>query len=134
MKCSKILIAGLFWTCVAFTQTQNKLPADIVRALETGNSKEISKHFYSSVELILTQSSGVYGKSQAEKILKNFFDTNGPNFKYKDKHGNGSKDDSQRNYIGDLTNDNGIRYRISIYMKNNQIHQLRLEIGEQEGL
>jgi hypothetical protein len=125
MKYAKFLITGLL--CIsAILRAQNiKLPADIVTALETGNSKEISKRFNSSVELILNQNQDVYGKSQAEKILKGFFETNGPSFKYMDLHSSG-KDSSHCNFIGQLHTSRGI-YRVYIYIKNQQIYQMRLE-------
>jgi hypothetical protein len=107
-------------------QAQNlQLPSDITAALETGNSKEIFKRFNTSVELIMNQNQNVYGKSQAEKILKNFFDANGPNFKYKELHSSG-KDLSNSNFIGKLFTSKGT-YRVYIYIKNGQIYQMRLE-------
>ncbi|MDR0714976.1 MAG: DUF4783 domain-containing protein [Bacteroidales bacterium] len=105
-----------------------KLPSDIVTALETGNTKELCKRFNTSVDLILNQSQNVYGKSQAEKILKSFFDTNGPSLKYKELHSSG-KDISHCNFIGQLYTSKGV-YRVYIYIKNGQIYQMRFESND----
>ncbi|MDR1672407.1 MAG: DUF4783 domain-containing protein [Bacteroidales bacterium] len=101
------------------------MPSDLASALEGGNAKEISKRFNSSVELILNHNQDVYGKSQAEQILKSFFDTNGPSFKYKDLHSNG-KEESHCNFIGSLYTSKGT-YRVYIYIKNDQIYQMRMD-------
>ncbi|MDR1864603.1 MAG: DUF4783 domain-containing protein [Bacteroidales bacterium] len=124
---TKFLVIGLLCVCTtALLQAQHiKLPQDIVKALETGNAKEICKRFNSSVELILNQNQDVYGKSQAEQILKNFFEINGPRFKYKDLHSSG-KEESHCNVIGQLYTSKGI-YRVYIYIKNGQIYQMRLD-------
>jgi hypothetical protein len=128
MKSTKILIFGFL--CIQLNvQAQNfKMPSDILFALETGNSKELYQRFNTSIELIMNQNQNVYGKSQAEKILKIFFDTNGPSFKYKELHSNG-KDLSNCNFIGQLFTSRGT-YRVSIYIKNEQIYQIRLESND----
>jgi len=60
----------------------NALQADIIDDLSlqfrTGNSKEIAKHFSSSVELIVIDQEDVYSKAQSEQILKDFFIKNQP--------------------------------------------------------
>ncbi|MDR1666383.1 MAG: DUF4783 domain-containing protein [Bacteroidales bacterium] len=116
--------------CFSFiVYAQNiKLPSDIVIALETGNTRDLCKRFNTSVDLILNQNQNVYGKSQAEKILKNFFDTNGPSLKYKELHSSG-KDISHCNFIGQLYTSKGV-YRVYIYIKNGQIYQMRFESND----
>ncbi|GHT22001.1 hypothetical protein FACS189430_03100 [Bacteroidia bacterium] len=128
MKYTKILIFGFL--CIQLNlQAQNlKMPSDIMNALETGNSKGFYNRFNSSIELLMNQNQNVYGKSQAEKILKIFFDANGPNFKYKGLHSSG-KDLSNCNFIGQLFTSKGT-YRVSIYIKNEQIYQMRLESND----
>lgn len=64
--------------------TPNSAPqADIIDDLSAqfriGNSKEIAKHFSSSVELIVIDQEDVYSKAQSEQILKDFFIKNQPN-------------------------------------------------------
>ncbi len=125
----KIIITGLLCICLGTKPVEAvDLPNEIVQALENGDAKNIGKHFNSSVELIFSSSQGVYGKSQAEQILKNFFDNNGSgNFKYKHLHTN-NKDNTQY-YIGQLYTSKGI-YRIYIYMKDQCIHQMRMESND----
>jgi hypothetical protein len=127
MKYTKLLIFGFL--CVQLNaQAQNiKMPFDIISALEKGDSKEIYKRFNTSIELIMNQNQNqsIYGKSQAEKILRNFFDANGPSFKYKGLHSSG-KDLSNCNFIGELSTSKGL-FRVSIYVRNEQIYQMRLE-------
>ena len=63
--------------------SNNALQADIIDDLSaqfrSGNSKEIAKHFASSVELIVIDQEDVYSKAQSEQILKDFFIKNPPN-------------------------------------------------------
>ena len=100
------------------------LPEEIVHALKNGDSKIISKFFNSSIELIFSESQGVYGKAQAEQILKTFFSNNAGNFDYKHSH-TVNKDNAQY-YIGKLNTGKGL-YRVYIYMKDQRIHQMRIE-------
>lgn len=66
--------------------TQFMLPGafqgDIVDELSehfrSGNSKEISKYFSNSVELIINDEEDVYSKAQAEQILRDFFSKHSP--------------------------------------------------------
>ena len=106
------------------------LPAEIVQALKNGDSKVISKYFNSSVELIFSESQGVYGKAQAEQILKTFFSNNASakgEFNYNHLHGT-NKDNAQY-YIGELHTGKGL-YRVYIYMKAQRIHQMRIESND----
>ncbi len=130
MLYKKILIIGFLYVCLGVSQVHAlNLPQGIVEALENGDAKNMSKYFNSSIELIFSQSQGVYAKSQAEQILKNFFDNNGPVFKYKHIHHTSSKDNTQYNYIGQLYTSKGT-YRVNIYMKNQCIHQMRIESND----
>ena len=130
MVFKKVIIIGLLcaWPLAASISADN-LPDDIVKALNSGDAKGVSKSFNSSVELIFSQSQGVYGKSQAEQILKNFFDNNrgSQNFTYKHLHTN-NKDNIQY-FIGQLYTAKGL-YRIHIYMKDRLIHQMRIESND----
>lgn len=46
---------------------------NISAAIKAGNSNELAKYFSSTVEVIIPGSEGVFSKSQAEMILKDFF-------------------------------------------------------------
>jgi hypothetical protein len=50
----------------------------IVKIVKSGNAKELVKKFTSSVELNINGEEATYSKSQAEAVLKDFFDKNPP--------------------------------------------------------
>ena len=106
------------------------LPDEIVQALKNGDAKDISKYFNSSVELIFSESRGVYGKAQAEQILKDFFCKNATasgKFNYKNLHS--SNKDNAQYHIGELHTGKGL-YRVYIYMKDQRIYEMRIESND----
>jgi hypothetical protein len=127
-----ILVLSIM-TVFAFTMSQNA--TDVMKkvstALQTGNSKELSKYFTETVELEILGKENFYSISQAEILLKDFFEENKPT-KFIINH-QGVKDVSSF-AIGTLTVKNG-NLRVSFFMKteNNQtlIHQLRIEQNDE---
>ena len=110
-------------------QTSN-LPVEIVQAMRTGDAKTISKYFNSSVELNFSESHGVYGKSQAEQILKDFFNKNASaDGKFEYKHLHTTPRDNAQYYIGELITGKGT-YRLHIFMKDQRIHQMRIDSND----
>ena len=105
------------------------LPNEIVQALSNGDAKAISNFFNTSVELNINESQAVYGKAQAEQILRYFFNnnafTNGK-FNFKQLH-KGDRDNVQF-YIGELHGKGS--YRVTIYMKDQRIHQMKIESND----
>ena len=126
MTCKKILIVGLLCVCADIVSVSAlNLPGEIVKALEKGDAKSISNYFNSSVELIFSESQKVYGKSQAEQILRFFFSNNGPgDFKYKHLH-----TINKQYFIGELHTGKGL-YRLNVYMKDQYIYQMRIESND----
>jgi hypothetical protein len=107
-----------------------ELPHEIIQAFINADAKLMSKYFNSSVELIFSESSGVYAKAQAEQILKTFFSNNASargRFDYKHLHD--SKRDNVQYYIGELHTGKG-SYRVTIFMKNQLIHRMRIESND----
>lgn len=49
---------------------------EVIGALKTGNSTELSKYFDDNVELTLPDKSDSYSKAQAQLIIKDFFTNN----------------------------------------------------------
>ncbi len=49
---------------------------DVVNALKTGNAALVSKYFDNTIDITLSDKSNSYSKSQAELVLKDFFNTN----------------------------------------------------------
>ena len=52
----------------------------LVKIVRSGNAKELVKKFASSVELNIDGEEATYSRSQAEAVLKDFFDKNQPTF------------------------------------------------------
>jgi hypothetical protein len=48
---------------------------NIEAAIKTGDVPALSKHFEGNVEIHIKDAQNSYSKSQAEAVLKNFFDT-----------------------------------------------------------
>ena len=108
----------------------SKLPNEIVNGFVNGDAKVVGRFFNPSVELILNESQGVYGKAQAEQILRNFFSNNAsPNGKFNYKTLHGSERDNAQYYIGELHTGKGL-YRVTIYMKDQLIHRMRIESND----
>ena len=119
---------------VSFTSEKNhemrNLPSEIVKGFNSGDARAISQYFNTSVELIFSDSRGVYGKAQAEQILNKFFNDN-PTAKGKAnyKHLHTIPKDNVQYHIGELSTEKG-RYRINIYMKDQLIYEMRVESND----
>src|SRR4051812_24609937 len=50
---------------------------EVINAMRTGNASEVSRFFDNTVELNMPGKSNSYSKSQAELVLKDFFNSNG---------------------------------------------------------
>jgi hypothetical protein len=70
------LIAASAVLLSSFT-LQNSSIDDVIGALRSGNSAELSKYFDDNVELTLPDKSDNYSKAQALLIVKDFFSNNG---------------------------------------------------------
>ncbi|MDD2634160.1 MAG: DUF4783 domain-containing protein [Bacteroidales bacterium] len=104
------------------------IPPKIFDAMKVGNAVELSKHFNSSVELVILDKEDVYSKQQAEQILKGFFDKN-KSKSFSLLH-QGGKEGAQY-AIGNLITANGKTYRVYFLVKESAgkplIHQMRIE-------
>src|SRR5450432_1317247 len=100
---------------------------EVVKAIKSGNSAEVSKYFDNTVEITLPGKSNSYSKTQAELVLHDFFATN----VVKDFEVLHKSDDQGSQYcIGNLQTNNGT-FRTTIYMKQKGekglIQELRFE-------
>ncbi len=104
------------------------IPPKIFDAMKVGNAIELSKHFNSSVELVILDKEDVYSKQQAEQILKSFFDKN-KSKSFTLLH-QGGKEGAQY-AIGNLETVSGKIYRVYFLVKESGgkplIHQMRIE-------
>ena len=97
---------------------------EVVKAIKTGNSAEVSKYFDNTVEITLPEKSNSYSKSQAELVLHDFFATNG----VKDFEVLHKSDDPGSQYcIGNLQTNNGT-FRTTIFMKQKGDKELVQEL------
>jgi len=92
--------------------------------MKSGNASQVSKFFDNTVEITFPDKSNAYSKSQAELVLKDFFDYNGvKNFEIVHKGENGGA----QFIIGTLDTKNG-EYRTTIYIKQKGDKQFLQEL------
>ena len=103
--------------------TQNGID-EVIGALRSGNSAELSKHFDESIEITLPDKSDSYSKAQAQQIVKDFFKNNVvKGFELKHK---GDAPDGHY-CIGTLKTDAG-SFRTHVLMKSKSGKELVREI------
>ncbi len=104
-----------------------EIPRDIAIAFKVGTAKELSRFFNENLELSVMEKEDIYSKSQAERIMDDFF-TKYPPKKFEFIH-KGGKEDAQY-AIGKLVTFNG-NFRVYMLLKKKSgkllIHQLRIE-------
>ena len=107
----------------AFT-LQNSGIDEVIGALKSGNSSELSKYFDDSVELTLPDKSDNYSKAQAQLIMKDFFGNNGVKG-FDLKH----KGDAPGGHfcIGTLQTNSG-NFRTNVFMKTKNNKEVVKEI------
>ncbi len=69
-------MAASFLVLSSFT-LQNSSIDEVISAIRSGNSGELSKYFDDNVELTLPDKSDSYSKAQAQLIVRDFFNNNG---------------------------------------------------------
>ncbi|MDB5222936.1 MAG: hypothetical protein JWN83_1603 [Chitinophagaceae bacterium] len=97
---------------------------EVISAIKSGSASQLSKFFDNTIEITLTDKSNTYSKSQAELVLKDFFDNNivkGFELVHKGDNPNAQF------LIGTLNTKNG-EYRTTIYMKQKGDKQLLQEL------
>lgn len=125
---SLVLFCGVL--AVSGNALQEKIPNDILVALETGNAKLLSGYFNQNVELVVMDNDNVYSKSQAQQIVNNFFSSFSPVEKnaFTVIHDGGKTD--AKYVIGKFKSEKG-EFRVYFLLKKNSdkeyIHQLRIE-------
>jgi hypothetical protein len=97
---------------------------DVVNAMKTGNTAQIIKYFDNTIEITMPDKSNSYSKSQAELVLKDFFNTNAvKTFEVIHKGENAGS----QYCIGTLITKSG-SFRTTIFMKQKGERQLLQEI------
>jgi hypothetical protein len=102
---------------------------EISNAIRSGDAKQVSAFFGSTVDLTIISQEDMYSKAQAEIMLKEFFAKN-PVKTFSIVH-KGSSKDGILFTVGNYISTNGNTYRTSIVLKSSQgkyiIQQLRFE-------
>lgn len=130
MKTPLIFIALLMLPSLSlYAQSENA--EAIALSLRTGNAKELSKHFGTTVSIKILTKEDVYSKAQAEQVMKDFFSKNPPSA-YVARHHGTSKTGAQYT-IGQLTTANG-NFRTYYFLKKHGdqllIQEFRIESEE----
>lgn len=122
-KILSITLLGFFTLLFSSFATQDSMD-EVIGALRSGNSSELSKYFDDNVELTLPDKSDSYSKAQAQLIVKDFFGNNGVKG-FELKH----KGDSPGGHfcIGTLQTNAG-NFRTNVFMKVKNGKELLKEI------
>jgi hypothetical protein len=124
MRKSLLIIVLFILSLRGFTQD---LPGEILDAVSSGNAATLSKYFNSSLELTILDKEGVYSRTQAEMIVKDFFAQNIPK-EFKILHQGGKE--TSKYAIGSLLSGSN-NFRVTIFYKTEAsgifIHQFRIE-------
>ena len=97
---------------------------EVVSAIKNGSVSQLSKYLDNTIEITFTDKSNTYSKSQAELVLKDFFNNNEvKGFELMHKGDN----TNAQFLIGTLETKNG-EYRTTIYMKQKGDKQLLQEL------
>ena len=125
---TNIRIFLIIYCLAAFSSIASAaVPDAIILAFKAGNSKELGKYLNASLELTILENGDVYSKTQAEILLKDFFQKHTPN-NFIILHEGGKE--GSRYAIGTLSTNKG-DFRVTFLIKsqdgNSVIHQLRIE-------
>ena len=124
------MLVGLGLSLTGFSPAREAAEMDsVLAALKSGNATMLSRYFDNRIDITLPERSDNYSRSQAEMILKNFFNNTGgvTNFELRHKGEN-----SGANYlIGMLLTNNG-RYRTTLFMKQKGEKHLLQEVRFQQ--
>lgn len=127
------LMALLFFSGVSLTDQDiaNNVIKKVAESIQKGDSQELSKYFFDSVEVEIMGEDNFYSRSQAEQLLGSFFKRNRPlTFTVNHK---GVKE-ATAFAIGLLQTEKD-RFRVSLLLKIQDgkalIHQIRIESDDE---
>lgn len=98
---------------------------DVVLTIKSNKSDLVSKFLNANVEITLLETESLCSKAQAEQMLKKFFDTY-PSKIINIKH-RGASAQGAKYAIATYETESGLKLRLYIFMKNNLIHELKVE-------
>ncbi|MCB9251398.1 MAG: DUF4783 domain-containing protein [Flavobacteriales bacterium] len=100
--------------------------SEVENAIGIGNAKLIEQHMNTSIELETPTSKGIYSRSQAELILKKFFQKYPPISFTITQKGNGAG--GSRFSVGNYVSTRERTFRVTIFVKKNNQDYLIQEI------
>jgi hypothetical protein len=110
-KVASLLVTSLF--LLSSFSMQNGSIDEVIGALRSGNSTELSKYFDDNVDLTVPDKSDNFSKAQAQLIVKDFF----KNYNVKGFNLEHKGDSPGGHYcIGTLQTDSG-KFRTNVFMK-----------------
>lgn len=123
----KVIILSVIAILFSISVKGGDVPSDIVNAFKTGDASAIASYFNSTIELTIYNKEEIYSKTQAERILKDFF-INNPPTQFSIIHQGGKE--TSRYAIGSLVSGSK-NFRVTFLLKSTNskifIHQLRIE-------
>jgi hypothetical protein len=118
-----LLLSSLLLVVPLIEAQSTEVSAEIISALNEGNSSQLSAFLNANVELVIDNKNDVFSKQQASGIIADFFRKNHVNsFQLLHK---GNKDLASF-AIGMLKTSDG-NYRVYVLTRKNEIQQLRIE-------
>ncbi len=124
-----LIFSALLSFTMAMRPIQNGNLSAITAAISTGNADALGKYFDANVEVALKDTERTYSKSEAIKVIKDFFAKNKPS-NFKQVHQGASKGQDSQYVIGNLTANTG-SYRVYVFMKvsggKNVIQEIRFD-------
>lgn len=125
---SRLLLFLAFLLPIAGASAQDAVRDEVLKAMRTGNSKELVDRFIPNIDLTVKETSDVYSKAQAEQILRKFFNDHQPVDMIIEHSGVSKFGD--RYFIGILRTRNGY-FRVTFFLKRTDeehlVKQLRIE-------
>ena len=123
------LLSIIFLLFTATISTASDIYDQIASAIQSGDAHQVATYFDAKVDLALSGQEDVYGKAQAELLVKDFFSKN-PVKTFSMVH-KGSSKEGTLFAVGTLTSSNGKTFRVSFVIKavmgKNNIQELRFE-------
>lgn len=114
-------------------QAQDVTRDKVVQAMRTGNATDLAAQFIPNIDLTVKETSEVYSRSQAEQIIRKFFNDHPPVDLVIEHRGVSKFGDKY--FIGILRTRNGY-FRVTFFLKKNgdqmQVKQLRIEASKND--
>lgn len=124
------LMPGVALSQKAPAKNASTIATEVTKAIRAGNAQEMAKYFGQNVDLHLPGSEGIFSRSQAEIIFRNFFSKN-PSLSFSVDQQGASRDGSIY-VIGTLKTKKGNTFRVYFYVKKVSetffLHQVQFEL------